>query len=325
MYLACAVICWNAMPASAFVLAPPAMASVTATSSDAVPTSSSSSAPPPASSDVTTTGGTVDAIPLFSTATNIQNSILTQTGTSAINVGGKLNLPTTGTATSSAGANSRPLDFVASSYNSSTSAAVAETFQWQAQAAGNDTATPSATLNLLFGSGTSTPTQTGLKIASTGLITFATGQTFPGTGKGTITGVTAGTDLTGGGTTGSVTLNLDTTKVPQLAANNTFTGTQTIENTVAVTGSNSAQMLQVTNTATSGATAAISAVGDSTGGYAVLGTSPRVGIYGIKDKPSALGATLGVAGGIWGRHGRSRLLSGERHGGQRPWRVFCQQ
>ena len=45
---------------------------------------------------------------------------------------------------------------------------------------------------------------------------------------GTITGVTAGTDLTGGGTTGNVTLNLDTTKVPQLAANNNFTGSQTV-------------------------------------------------------------------------------------------------
>ena len=45
---------------------------------------------------------------------------------------------------------------------------------------------------------------------------------------GTITGVTAGTDLTGGGTSGTVTLNLDTTKVPQLATNNTFTGIQTV-------------------------------------------------------------------------------------------------
>jgi hypothetical protein len=47
-------------------------------------------------------------------------------------------------------------------------------------------------------------------------------------GTGTITGVTAGTDLTGGGTSGNVTLNVDTTKVPQLNANNTFTGSQTI-------------------------------------------------------------------------------------------------
>jgi hypothetical protein len=40
--------------------------------------------------------------------------------------------------------------------------------------------------------------------------------------------VTVGTDLTGGGTGGSATLNLDTTEVPQLAAANTFTGNQTL-------------------------------------------------------------------------------------------------
>ncbi|MGO9273843.1 MAG: hypothetical protein ACLQOO_26985, partial [Terriglobia bacterium] len=59
-------------------------------------------------------------------------------------------------------------------------------------------------------------------------ITFPDGSTqttanLPG--SGTITGVTAGTDLTGGGTSGKVTLNLDTTQVPTLgAASNTFTG-----------------------------------------------------------------------------------------------------
>ena len=40
--------------------------------------------------------------------------------------------------------------------------------------------------------------------------------------------MTAGNDLTGGGTSGSVTLNLDTTKVPQLAANNNFVGNQSV-------------------------------------------------------------------------------------------------
>lgn len=43
-----------------------------------------------------------------------------------------------------------------------------------------------------------------------------------------LTGVTAGSDLTGGGTTGNVTLNLDTTKVPLLASANTFTANQTV-------------------------------------------------------------------------------------------------
>ena len=58
----------------------------------------------------------------------------------------------------------------------------------------------------------------------TGLVTFSSGQTFPNT----ISGVTAGTGLTGGGTSGTVTLNLDTTKIPQLNASNAFTQNQTI-------------------------------------------------------------------------------------------------
>jgi hypothetical protein len=55
-------------------------------------------------------------------------------------------------------------------------------------------------------------------------------------GTGTITGVTAGTDLTGGGTSGSVTLNVDTTNVPQLKTANTFTGNQSVTGNVSATG-----------------------------------------------------------------------------------------
>ena len=67
---------------------------------------------------------------------------------------------------------------------------------------------------------------TTFKVDQTGKMTFVSGQTFPGTG--TITNVAAGTDLTGGGTKGKVTLNLDTTKVPLLAAANVFTNNQAI-------------------------------------------------------------------------------------------------
>ena len=138
---------------------------------------------PPATSNVTTTGGTVNAIPLFTTATNIQSSILTQTGTTGLNVLGKLTLPASGAATSTSGKNSRPEGFVASAFNSSTSTAVAQTFQLQAEPAGNNTSAPSGTLNLLYGSGTATPTETGLKISNKGIITFAPGQTFAGGGS----------------------------------------------------------------------------------------------------------------------------------------------
>jgi hypothetical protein len=61
------------------------------------------------------------------------------------------------------------------------------------------------------------------------LMTTASPCGSGGGGGGTITGVAAGTDLTGGGTSGYVTLNLDTTKVPTLAAStNTFTGEQIV-------------------------------------------------------------------------------------------------
>ena len=135
-----------------------------------------------AQTNVTTTGGTVNTLPLFTpTATNIQSSIVTQTGT-AINVRGKLNLPASATATATAGKASRPEAFTASAFNSGTAAAVAQNFQLQAEPANNNTASPSGTLNLLYAAGTAAPAETGLKISNKGVITFAPGQTFPGGG-----------------------------------------------------------------------------------------------------------------------------------------------
>ena len=61
-----------------------------------------------------------------------------------------------------------------------------------------------------------------------GLLTTAASPCGSGGGGGTITGVAAGTDLTGGGTIGMVTLKLDTTRVPELGTPNTFAGTQTV-------------------------------------------------------------------------------------------------
>jgi hypothetical protein len=121
-------------------------------------------------------------------------------------------------------------------------------FQKSSQIGINTTA-PAATLDVngksdvrdtltLFPKGTD-PTLaingTTFKVDQAGKVSFVSGQTFPGTG--TITGVTAGTDLTGGGTSGKVTLNLDTTKVPQLNSVNTFTGNQGVIGTLTATGS----------------------------------------------------------------------------------------
>jgi hypothetical protein len=194
------------LPPSAFVLAAPAANNgSTANVSSAADTAGVTSN---ASSDVTTTGGTVNAVPLFTTATNIQNSILTQTGTSTVNVAGIFNHPATGAATKTIGKDSQPENFVASSFSSTTSTAVNQVFQWQAEPAANDTASPSGTLNLLYGLGATTPSETGLKLSNKGLFTFAAGQTFPGTG--TITGITtaSGSGLSGGGTSGTLSLSI---------------------------------------------------------------------------------------------------------------------
>ena len=198
------------LPASAFVLAAPP-SGVTAPAAAAANNTANTSTLPPPSSAVTTSGAAADvgAIPFFSTATDIEKSILTQTGTTAINVNGTLNLPAKGTASSAAGFASQRQQFTASVFSTSTNTPVAQTFFWQAEPVNNDKTTATGTLNLLYALGAGVPAETGLKINSKGQFTFAAGQTFPGT----IAGVTAGTDLTGGGTSGKVTLNVDTTKV----------------------------------------------------------------------------------------------------------------
>jgi hypothetical protein len=75
-----------------------------------------------------------------------------------------------------------------------------------------------------------------MKIQARTLFAFVLTLLFCGLLQAQITGVTAGTDLTGGGTQGNVTLNLDTTKVPRLATANTFTTNQTVRGNLSASG-----------------------------------------------------------------------------------------
>lgn len=244
---------FGGLPPSAFVLA-------------AAPRrndSSASQSPLSSVSPQTMSGaGTANYIPRWTpNGTTLGNSVLFQSGTgSAAKVGlnttapaatldvngpvvarGALQLPSKAAATGSKGSTSQPLSLQASAFNSSTQKAIAPKFEWQAEPEGNNTANPGGSLNLLYTTAV-TPVETGLSIGGNGQINFAPGQTFPGTGKGTVTGVTAGAGLTGGGTTGSVTLGVDATKVPLLSAANTFTAPitfvsgQTFPGTGTITG-----------------------------------------------------------------------------------------
>ncbi len=213
------------LPPSAFVLAAPVTPAAIPGAAVAATTSSAplAVAPPLAGN------GTVDFIPIWTDSTgDLGNSVLFQSGSGAtarigINttaptttldvkgagtIRGTLNLPAQGVATAAKSFNSQPIALVSSAFNSGTSKAVNQTFAWQTQPVANDTASPSGQLSLLFASGGNALANTGLNIAGNGLITFATGQTFPGTG--TITGVTTatGSGLAGGGVSGSLTLSL---------------------------------------------------------------------------------------------------------------------
>ena len=210
-------------------------------------------------------------------------------------------LPAIGTATATQSYNSQPLDSVASAYNSSTASAQNQDFQWQAEPAGSNTSAPSATLNLLFGANGAPPAETGFSIANSGLITFVNGQTFPGAGGGTITSVIAGTDLTGGGSTGAVTLNLDINKVPQLAIANNFMASQNVNGTVTATsfsGNGSALTnLQGTNVQGTVASAAnaLELGGLLPSAYATTSSNTFTGNQSVTGNVTATGSVSGAS------------------------------
>jgi hypothetical protein len=308
------------LPPSAFVLAAPATSGAAVDSTNGN-LAASSFTRDPAASNVTTTGGIVNALPLWTTKTNIQSSVITQSGSGktaevgintakpastldvngAGTVRGNLSLPATGAATTQAGKTSQPTTFTASAYNSTVGTAVPQNFRWQAEPVGNDTANASGSLNLLFGAGSNSINETGLNIASNGQITFASGQTFPGTGTVTSVGLSApASDFTVSGSpvTQSGTLGLSWAVSPTSAntanaiVKRDGTGSFGAENISAVilTASNPA------GTAITGSTAAPAGAiaGINTGSSAVAD-----GVDGVTSSAAASGvAGINNSGGI---------------------------
>ena len=323
------------LPASAFALA----------GSNTTFVQSAAGASPDASTTVTTPGGTTGYLPVFSGTTAIDDSILFESGTKigidtkspastldvngAITSRGALTLESTGVATSSAPKDSQPIDLMASAWNSSTKKAVNPTFALQSEAAGNNTSAPSGTLNLLYGNG-ATPAETGLSISNKGIIKFANGQTFPGSaGSGTITGVKAGTDLTGGGTTGAVTLNLDTTKVPTLAGNSVFTGTVTVNNkqssAYAVSSNTTGtDAVSVVGTATGGGGIGVAGEGSGTNGIGVEGITTNGGILGVAGAYEGTGTGFGVEGVITKTYQGAGVLGATRDAPSQTYQNYDQ-
>jgi hypothetical protein len=323
------------LPPSAFMLALPLSSNGGSISRGAI--SSSTSIATPESSNVTTTGGTVNVLPLWTSKTNIQSSAISQTGSGAtakIGIGtttpsvtldvkgsgtvrGTLTLPATGAANATAGKNSQPQNLVASSFDSSTNTAVNQIFQWQAEPAANNTSHPSGTLNLLYGLGASKPGETGLKLSNKGLFTFAPGQAFPGTGNGTVTSVGLGapsSDFTVSGSpvTSSGTLGLSWTVAP--------TSADTVNAIVKRDSSGSFSAGAITSVSpTSGGTAisartstGVGVLGAATSdGYGVIGqSSSGFGVYGQSNSFPGVGGVSSANPGVSGLSGSSNGVQG---------------
>jgi hypothetical protein len=270
-----------------------------------------------------TGAGTAGALALWSSSSALGSSGVTQTGSAstgnlrlgvntaapaatldvngAAEVRGNLLLPAIATATASKGDASQMVALSASSFNSQSSQAVNQTFAWQAVPISNDTTAPSGTLEFEYGLGAATPATTGLSISPKGLITFASGQKFPGvgTGNGTITGVTTTSPLTGGGTSGAVTIGLDTSALAkdlngqyaQVNQANTFTQVQTIQAGNAIVNSLSVSNPGGTAILGSGYGAGVEALGEGSG----------YGVYTTADTGLALYASSAAGAGILGK------------------------
>jgi hypothetical protein len=195
----------NARPATTFVngggstiIATPGVATALATQASASGASTNSSQS--SAIQATPTGsGTTDYVALWTSGSNLGNSLLFQTGgkvgvgttspaaTLDINGGeilrgGFYEYPEDTATATNGGRPSHSFQWLASTYNSSSKAAVDYAFGFRAVQLNNNTSTPAAKLDLFYGTGgpTGTIADTGLSIDKTGLITFLPGQLFNG-------------------------------------------------------------------------------------------------------------------------------------------------
>jgi len=330
------------LPASAFMLAAPV------TSGAALGVEQNGAVVPQATgtTPVTTAGGTANQLAKFDATADITKSIIFDNGTnvgvgntkpsakldvsgSAI-VRGLLNMPAIGAATATTGKNSQPFGFTTSAFNSGTGTAVNQNFRWQAEPTGNNTASASGTLNLLHSQGSNTPAETGLKIASNGQVTFASGQKFPGAGTVSSVGLTAPSSdfsVSGSPVSGSGTLALNWTVAPASSdvANaivkrdaNGFVNVTAIDATTTISGltamegtSNAGMGVAGISNSTYGVfgNGITGVYGAGTSGYGVYGIVSSSGIDGLHGESGS--GNSGVAGlnsaGGYGVYGQSRL------------------
>ncbi|HET7442268.1 MAG TPA: hypothetical protein VFJ47_13270, partial [Terriglobales bacterium] len=176
------------LPASAFLRAAPPV--IAASSSSDTSSSSSGSASLPIGATPTGSGLAGD-IAIWTTSSNLGNSHMAE-GASGLSVNEALNLPATGAATSVSGKNSQSLNLFGASFSSTLATSISQHFRLLAEPAGNNTTTPSGTLNLQYATGTGTPAETGISFTSGGIFKAKTVNATTLSGNGaSVTNVNA--------------------------------------------------------------------------------------------------------------------------------------
>jgi hypothetical protein len=307
------------LPASAYALAAPSARSA---ASAAV-----SPATAPTATDVTTTGGVIGYIPEFSGASAIVDSPLfvlgndvgvgTATPTATLDVNGTglvtglltvgggmtvtggatyngpFSLPAQGTATASSDFASQVIKVNTSAYNSSTKAAVSPRFEIQAFVTGQNTANPGATLDVLASTTTAGALPTGFSINTSGIVSFAPGQTFPATS-------TTGPAVEGTSTSGPAVEGTSSSGYGVEGSSSTSSGV--VGSTSASGTGNAAGVYgtaaQASGILTSGAIAGV--WGDSYNDLGVLGTSNFIGVYGASGTGDGVAGSSTSGEGVYG-------------------------
>ena len=303
------------LPPSAFLTAAGSPAGPAAPQISGVPLPAQTVIAPAAS---TTGSGTTNFIPLWTSSTNLGNSMLSQSPGN-LQVNGGLQLPQVGTATASAAFNSRPIDLFASSFNSSAQTPIVQHFRWQAEPVGSNTSAASGRVGLLYAPGVGTLAETGLSISSKGILTFAPGQTLPATtvmGNETVKGTVSATQLISSVPQGTAPLQVtSTTQVSNLNASllgglsssafalrgapNTFLGTQTVSGNLKVTGSiNGALLVQGSVTDPGPGLTSANVIAGFTGNGVTNGrTGATIGGGGLAGQSNIVNFDFGTVGG----------------------------
>ena len=242
--------------------------------------------------------GTTNFIPIWSNSTTLGNSTLFETagkvgigntspaGTLDVTGGtifrGLVQLPITAAATATVGKNSQPLDLAASAFNSSIATAINQHFRWQAEPVGNNTASPSGKLNLLFAPGAAVPAETGVSFSNGGIFTAKRliSTIATGTAPFTVASTTQVTNLNA-----SLLDGLASTAFARLGVANTFTTSQSITGNLKVTGTYSGNGSGVTNVN------ATLLDGLTPGAFALVGSSNTF------TYPQTINSSLTVSGG----------------------------